>query len=123
MRDWKKLDAFRLADEAALAVLRAMKDMPQHQRYVLTSQIERAAVSIASNIVEGCARHTESEYIRFLDIAYGSACELGYQLSLAVRLHYIQQTDYDQLADLVQQTSKTLNGLIRALRSRQPAEA
>jgi hypothetical protein len=68
MRDWNKLDAFHMADDdLALAVLTATKEIPMHQRYVLVNQIERAALSIPSNIVEGCARHSEAEYPRFLD--------------------------------------------------------
>lgn len=118
MRDWKKLDAFRIADELAIAVLTAMKEMPTHQRYVLTNQIERSALSVPSNIVEGCARHSEAEYLRFLDIAYGSACELQYQLSVAVRLSYLSHQRYEELRDQAQRAAKTLNKLIRAIRAR-----
>lgn len=118
MRDWNKLEAFRVADELAIAVLTAMKQMPTHQRYVLTNQIERSALSVPSNIVEGCARHTEAEYLRFLDIAYGSASELQYHLSVAVRLSYLPTNRYDELRDRAQRAAKTLNKLIRALRTR-----
>ena len=95
MRDWRKLEAFSMADELALSVLTATKDMPTHQRYVLTNQIERCALSVPSNIVKGCARHTEAEYLRFLDIAYGSACELQYQLSVAARLSYLPRDRFE----------------------------
>jgi four helix bundle protein len=121
MRDWQKLGAFRIADELAITVLTAMREMPTHQRYVLTNQIERSALSVPSNIVEGCARHSEAEYLRFLDIAYGSTCELQYQLSLATRLSYLSPLQSDQLRDLAQQTAKTLNKLIRAIRARPEA--
>ena len=121
MRDWKKLDAFRIADELAIAVLTGMKEMPRDQRYVLTNQIERSALSVPSNIVEGCARHSEAEYLRFLDIAYGSACELQYHLSVAARLSYLSRDRYDELQDLAGHAAKTLNKLIRALRTRPEA--
>ena len=73
-----------------------------------------------SNIVEGCARSTHADYLRFLDIAYGSARELGYQLSLAVRLNYLKGSDFEKLQAMAVETSKALGGLIRALRSDPP---
>ncbi len=92
MRDYKKLRACELADELAVEIYKITQSFPREEQYGLTSQIRRAAVSIASNIVEGCARHTEIEYVRFLDIAFGSARELEYQLSLAMRLEFFNPT-------------------------------
>jgi four helix bundle protein len=106
-----------MADELAVSVLTATKEMPTHQRYVLTNQIERSALSVPSNIVEGCARHTEAEYLRFLDIAYGSACELQYQLSVAERLSYLPQDRYEVLREQAERVARTLNKLIRAIRA------
>ncbi len=73
-------------------------------------------VSIACNIVEGCARHTEADFLRFLGIAYGSACELEYQVSLAFCLGYIDINTNKELAGACEETSKVLNGLIRSVR-------
>ena len=70
----------------------------------------------ASNIVEGCARHSETDYLYFLDIAYASSREVEYQLSLAVRLGYLEPGAHRELAALCVETSKVLAGLIRALR-------
>ncbi|WP_339907224.1 four helix bundle protein [Symmachiella dynata] len=118
MRDHTKLKAFHLADELTLEVYRATSRFPDDERFGLTSQIRRAAVSMTSNIVEGCARHSERDYLRFLDMAFGSAPEVDYQLSLAHRLNYITQLDYDSLKQSAQETSKVLGGLIRSLRPR-----
>jgi four helix bundle protein len=82
----------------------------------LTSQMRRAAVSVASNIVEGCGRASLADYIRFLDMANGSVCELEYQISLAHRLGYLPEVD--ELNALVVETAKVLNGLIRSLRQK-----
>jgi len=86
--------------------------------FSLTRQMRRAAVSIASNIVEGCARYSEADYLRFLDMAYGSSRELGYQASLAHRLGYLADDAYENLRDQCDETSKVLSGLIRSLRSK-----
>ncbi len=82
MRDHTKLRAFKLADEAALLVYRITARFPRGEQCGLTSQIRRAAVSVPSNIVEGCARESQADYLRFLNIAFGSLRELHYQLSL-----------------------------------------
>lgn len=116
MRDHRKLRAFELADQLALAVYRQTKSFPKEEQFGLTTQVRRAAISVASNIVEGCGRHSEADYIRFLDMAYASACELDYQLSLAARLGYVVERDSGELAQMCQETGKVLNGLIRALR-------
>jgi len=118
MRDHRKLRAFELADQLAVQVYRATTDFPRAEQFGLTAQMRRAAVSAASNIVEGCALFTESEYVRFLDIAYGSAKELQYQASLANRLGYLTDRAFGSLAALCDETSRVLGGLIRSYRTR-----
>jgi len=80
--------------------------------------LRRAAISIASNIVEGAARSSLAEYMRFLEIAYGSAKEVEYQLSIAERLGYGQSDTIRAISDQASETAKVLNGLIRALRDK-----
>ncbi|MBX3179894.1 MAG: four helix bundle protein [Candidatus Hydrogenedentes bacterium] len=118
MRDHRKLRAFDLADALVLQVYRVTQRFPKDEQFGLTSQLRRAAVSIASNIVEGCARSSEIEYLRFLDIAYGSLKEVEYQLDLSNRLGYLEPDINLELERHCNETGKVLNGLIRALRSK-----
>ena len=114
MRNHTKLRAFELADEVALLAYKETMGFPKIEQFGLTSQIRRAAVSVPSNIVEGCARDSDKDYLRFLDIAYGSLKELEYQLSLAFRLNFLSDGTVFQAK--VNEASKVLGSLIRALR-------
>ena len=122
MRDHRRLRAFELADQLALTVYQETRTFPREELFGLTSQIRRAAISVPSNIVEGCARNSEADYLHFLDTAYGSARELEYQLSLATRLGLLDATG--NLRPLCEETGKVLHGLIRSMRpeSRRPQE-
>ena len=77
MRDHRRLKAFQLADSLVIEVYKAIQDFPREKQYGITSQIRRAAVSVPTNIVEGCARDGQREYRQFLNIAFGSVRELG----------------------------------------------
>ena len=117
MRDHSKLRAFELADQLALLTYKQTASFPREEQFGLTSQMRRAAVSVASNIVEGCARESLGDYIRFLDIAYGSVRELEYQISLASRLGFLGENGHESLRAAAVETCKVLNGLIRSLRA------
>ena len=117
MRDHTQLKAFELADQVALVIYKVTSSFPQQEAYGLVSQMRRAAVSIPSNIVEGCARSTQQEYSRFLDIAFGSLRELMYQFSLAVRLDYITSASATSAESMMSETERVLSALIRSLRS------
>jgi four helix bundle protein len=118
MRDHTKLRAFELADSLVLQVYKVTRNFPDDERFGLTSQLRRATISIASNIVEGAARNGLADYIRFLDMAYGSAKEVEYQLSIAGRLGYAEPDLIRVLSIQSSETAKVLNGLIRALRDK-----
>jgi four helix bundle protein len=117
MRDHTKLKAFELADEVALLVYQITASFPREELYGLTSQIRRAAVSVPSNIVEGCARDSQADYLRFLTIAFGSLRELRYQLGLANRLEFLSSQDWSMIESKITETEKVMNALIRFLRN------
>jgi len=116
MRDHTKLRAFELADEVALLIYRATMEFPKEETYGLTSQMRRAAVSVPSNIVEGCARESQTEYLRFLEIAFGSLRELHYQLGLSKRLGYFDELDISGCEAKIVETEKVLGALLRSMR-------
>ena len=117
MRDHTKLRAFELADEVALLVYKVTAGFPKEEVYGLTSQMRRAAVSVPSNIVEGCARVSQADYLRFLNIAFGSLRELHYQLSLSERLGFFDTQEKPLVNEKIIEAEKVLNGLIKSLRN------
>ncbi len=117
MRDHQKLRAFELADEVALFTYRLTKEFPKEEIYGLTSQMRRAAVSVPSNIVEGSARESQVEYVRFLEIAFGSLRELHYQFDLAGRLGYVEAKEISSCDSKMLETERVLGALIRSMRS------
>jgi len=116
MRDHTKLRAFEMADEVVVLVYQVTTGFPKEEMYGLTSQMRRAAVSVPSNIVEGCARDSQAEYLRFLNMAFGSLRELHYQIGLSKRLGFLCNQDTALIEPKIVETEKVLNGLIRALR-------
>lgn len=118
MRDHRKLHAFELADSLALAIYGAARGFPKDEQFGLTAQLRRAAVSIASNIVEGCARESPADYVRFLDMAFASAREVEYQLSLASRLEYLDTATATVVVQKADETAKVLAALLRSLRAK-----
>jgi four helix bundle protein len=90
------------------------KVFPKEERYALTDQIKRAAVSIPSNIAEGASRNTTKEFIQFLYIARGSASELETQIIIAKKLGYMN--DEESLISDITIIRKMLNALITSLR-------
>ncbi|MBN2273761.1 MAG: four helix bundle protein [Bacteroidales bacterium] len=118
MRDHTKLRAFELADDLAVLIYKITMKFPKEELYGLTSQMRRAAVSVPSNIVEGCARSSQAEYGRFLEMAFGSLRELNYQFSLSVRLGYtnLQETISKDCNSKLMETLKVLSALFRKMR-------
>lgn len=116
MRDHTKLRAFERADVIAVSIYRITRGFPKEEIYGLTSQMRRAAVSVASNIVEGCAYDSQAEYRHFLERAFGSLKELHYQHGLALRLGYAKELD--GLDSKMTEAEKVLGALVRSMRNK-----
>ena len=93
---------------------------PDSERFGLRSQLQRAAVSIPSNIAEGHGRTGLREYLNHLSIAYGSLMEVETQIQIAQRLEYASPEITDDLLAETQQLGRMLNGLKRALQNKLP---
>jgi len=91
-----------------MLVYRVTAGFPKEELFGLTSQIRRAAVSVPSNIVEGCARDSEAEYLRFLNIAFGSLRELHYQLHLSKHVGFLPNENSPLLEPKVGETEKVV---------------
>lgn len=99
-------------------IYRFTEIFPEQERYGLTAQLRRAAVSVPSNIAEGAARRSTPDYARFLSIARGSLSELDTQVQIAVRLGYSSTEDEDIVSQQVDQVFAKLTALMNALRRR-----
>ena len=120
----QNLAAWQRADDMYIDVHRlTLQRFPAHERYELGSQVRRAAYSVPANIVEGIARESARERIRFFTIAAASLRELGYGLHAAMRLGYITKDDLTGFDERLQSIAAPLHGLIRKHRARQLAKA
>ncbi len=118
MRDHNNLRAFQLAKKLALEVYKATRAFPRSEEFGLKAQMRRAAVSVPSNIVEGCARRTQGDFVRFLNIALSSSREIEFQVSLAQELGYLTSAQSLSLHAVTSETGKVIYGLIKSLSRR-----
>jgi len=115
-RDYKKLRTFHYAEELAMEIYKSTRNFPKEEIFGLTSQMRRAAVSVAANIVEGSQRNTEAEFLNFLNIALGSAGELGFYLDFTRKLSYLAEADYNRLLEMHRTCITSLQALIAHFR-------
>jgi four helix bundle protein len=117
MKDFRTLKVWEKSHQLALAVYKVTKNFPKDELYGLTAQIRRASMSIPTNIAEGCGRHTDADFARFLQIAMGSASETEYQLILARDLEFLGSQEYEKLQSEVEEVKRMLASLIKTLRN------
>ena len=116
MHNHKNLKIWQRSMDLVELVYRETSKFPQEEKYGLTSQLQRAAVSIPSNIAEGTSRASQKEFKHYLSISMGSAFEVTTQLELSFRLSYINEEEKDRILSLndllqrkIQSFSKQLN--------------
>jgi four helix bundle protein len=98
-RDHRKLAVFTAANQLVIETYAVSQCFPASETFGLQAQLRRAAVSIPTNIVEGSSRRTAGEYLRFLNIAAGSAAEAAYLVGLSARLGLLGQADGERMKD------------------------
>ncbi|MEM0983024.1 MAG: four helix bundle protein [Planctomycetota bacterium] len=115
IRSYEDLEAWQLAMACVELVYRASSGFPPDERFGLTAQVRRAAVSVPSNIAEGYGRNARPDYLRFLRIARGSLYEVETQLLVAVRLGFLGEGEHREIQAKLAEAGRVLAGLIRSL--------
>ena len=118
IRSYRDLEAWRLAIRLTKVVYRMSEHFPSDERFGLTSQIRRAAVSIASNIAEGWGRGSTSDYARFLRMARGSMYEVETQGLIALELGFVDKDKFDFFEQTIDEAGRVLAGLIRSIENK-----
>lgn len=112
MADFRRMAVWQKADEFVLEIYALTRAFPEDERFGLTSQLRRAAVSIPANIAEGSGRHNHPDFRQFLYTARGSLNEVEYYLHLAERLGYLEQEQSQPLIQTQHEVGSLLQGLI-----------
>ncbi len=112
---YKKLLVWSKSDELAHQIYQVTKKFPNEEIYGLTSQIRRSALSIPTNIVEGCGRQGKKEIKQFINIALGSLFETEYLLEFSFKLKYISESDFLKIEALRTEVGKLLWGFYQSL--------
>jgi four helix bundle protein len=115
VRSYRDLAVWQKAMDVVVACYELTKSFPNRELYALSSQLQRAAVSIPANIAEGRERQHRKEFIQHLSIAYGSTAELETHILIAERLGYVDGRDVKELLGKTSEIGKMLNGLRRSL--------
>ncbi len=115
MFNYEKLEAWQNAISFADVVYTATRNFPPDERFGLTNQMRRAAVSISSNLAEGCSRSSSADYARFVELAAGSLFEVISQATIARNQGFRQAVDFQQLYALGDREARMLAGLRKSL--------
>ena len=120
IKSYEDLQVWQLAMDLVVECYRVSEGFPRDERFGLTSQLRRAAVSIPANIAEGHARSHRREYLNFLSIAQGSAAELNTHIRIAARLGFLETSTSDRLRQDLDSIGRMLSALRKALERSTP---
>jgi four helix bundle protein len=115
MFNFEKLDVWKKAIEFADLVYGSTRNFPAEERFGLTNQMRRAAVSLSSNIAEGCSRVSKTDFARFLEIATGSVFEVVSQAFIGRRQGFLGEDAFRAIYDAAEEQSRMLSGLRKSL--------
>ena len=117
-RNFREYPGWQEAVDFASMVYEVTGNMPWFEKKGLCDQLQRAVVSISSNIAEGAARYSDADFAHFLDFALGSAFEVETQLLIAKNIGYMDEIQYEELISKLSSIERQLNGLISSIRRR-----
>ncbi|MBU1012679.1 MAG: four helix bundle protein [Bacteroidetes bacterium] len=117
MRDFKTLNIWQDGMELVKAVYQIVELLPNDEKFGMRSQMTRAAISIPSNIAEGCSRDSQKDFKRFLEIALGSAFELETQILILIEISILKIDEIQLLLDNLTKLKKQINSLIQKLKA------
>src|SRR3990167_7288906 len=115
IRSFTDLNAWKEGHQLVLMIYKITRSFPSDERFGLTNQIQRAAVSITSNIAEGFSRSSTKEKIQFYRISLGSLTEIQNQIIIARDLKYMDQITFSEVAEQSITVSKLINGLLKGV--------
>jgi four helix bundle protein len=118
MSPYRDLHAWRVSHQLAIEVHRVVDAFPRHERFELSSQLRRAALSVPTNLAEGQGRWVPREALRFARIAAGSLTEVDYLLFFALERGYLDAATHEHLAGKRKHASRLIGGLVRSLQSK-----
>lgn len=121
LKSYKELKVWPRAYQLRLEIYQLSKGFPEEEKYRLTAQIRRSALSIPSHIAEGYGRRDKKEYVQALSVSYGSLCELERQALLANDLGYFHKKDLGKFNDNLAEVERMLKVLINSLRDKPSA--
>ncbi|HKK45609.1 MAG TPA: four helix bundle protein [Balneolaceae bacterium] len=117
MRDFKKLSVWEKSHKLVLSIYKSTSTYPKQELYGLISQMRRSASSIPYNIAEGCGRNSQPQFARFLNIAFGSASELEYQVILSKDLGFIDNNKSKELNENITEIKRMLFSLLQKVQT------
>ncbi|MBS2211604.1 four helix bundle protein [Carboxylicivirga mesophila] len=118
MKTYKEIHAWQKAMELVTDIYSITDSYPENEKFGLTNQIRRAAVSVPSNIAEGFGRNSLPDFIRFLNIARGSLFELQTQVEISLNLGFLARDNYGEIDAKTEEIAKLLNALIKSLKKK-----